>query len=278
MRIIKPMLAESTRVKDLNQYVNDDEWVMEQKLDGDRLLIHIENGAPQAMSRRGEPYTKHVPDQILADCSGPQWEGEWVLDGELLDGTYFIFDLPHVVRNGEQFIGDRSPWSARHFLLTQLFAAWKPVNCQLVFTATSLADKAQLVHDVVTQDGEGVMVKHAENRYLPGRSDKMLKAKFTSTLEAFILQVGRGGKRSISVGLYNDKGDVVDVGNVTMSDRNLERVSVGNVVEVRYLYCGAGNRLYQPAYIKIRDDKTPAECTMDQLKFVNKAVLYRGRS
>lgn len=41
----------------------------------------------------------------------------------------------------------------------------------------------------------------------------------------------------------------------------------GDVVELRYLYLGAGGRLIQQNFLEIRDDVQPEECTTKQLKF-----------
>jgi hypothetical protein len=42
---------------------------------------------------------------------------------------------------------------------------------------------------------------------------------------------------------------------------------------VRYLYASDDRRLYQPVLLRIRDDKYPTDCQLDQLVFTNRSVV-----
>lgn len=275
MPAIRPMLAESIDINSLDAYINDDKYWIEQKLDGERVVFHVRDSEPIPVNRNGKLYTRPVPPSVTAAFKESCWKGQWVIDGELLNGNYYVFDLPFVKPGDEVIVNGETPFTERRLLLEKLFGVWSSPNVKLVQTATTTEEKEELVRTVKDADGEGVMVKEKNNRYLQGRrSSHMLKAKFTSTLEAFIIEIGRGGKRSVAVGLYDENGNVVDVGSVTMSDRNLARVEMYDVIEIRYLYCGNGNRLYQPAFLRKRSDKPMRECTTDQLKMVNKEVQY----
>ena len=66
--------------------------------------------------------------------------------------------------------------------------------------------------------------------------------------------------------VLSDEGDPVDVGNVSVPP-NRPVPAPGAVVEVRYLYAYPGGSLYQPVYLGVRDDVTPAECGARQLKY-----------
>jgi hypothetical protein len=46
------------------------------------------------------------------------------------------------------------------------------------------------------------------------------------------------------------------------------------VVSIKYLYCGAGMRLFQPSFLRLRTDKRPADCVVSQLKHVNKVPIF----
>lgn len=278
MPVIKPMLAESIDINNLNDYINDDNYWIEQKLDGERIVFHIQDGRPIPINRNGNQYTRPIPNSVLRSFSEPVWVGQWAIDGELLNGRFYVFDIPHLAKNGAILVGPETRLEERRQLLEKLFSLWSADTVELVQTAKTTEDKQALVDTVRRANGEGVMIKKKDAFYQRGRrSRQMLKAKFTSTLEAFIIEIGRDGKRSVAVGLYNDDGDVVDIGTVAMSDRNLPRMNIGDVIEVRYLYCGNGYRLYQPAFLRKRDDKQPEECTVHQLKMVNKDVQYLGR-
>lgn len=279
MPAIKAMLARSINVNTLSDYINDENWWIEQKLDGERVLMHVIDSTPFAINRNGVPYTRPVPASVLEVFRSESWVGRWVLDGELLDGIYHVFDIPFVAPRDTILVDDATPYSSRRLLLEKLFERLDCAAVKLVETAKTPEEKAAIIELVRKANGEGLMVKHKDGTYRQGnRSTMMLKAKFTATLEAFITEIGRNGKRSIAVGLYDADMKEIDVGTIPMSDRNLARASLNDVVEVRYLYCGRGYRLYQPAFIRYRSDKTPSECRTGQLKMVNKEVIVRSRS
>ena len=56
------------------------------------------------------------------------------------------------------------------------------------------------------------------------------------------------------------------MGNVTVSV-NFALPSVGDVVEVRYLYANRGGALYQATFLGVRDDIDPSECLLSQIKY-----------
>jgi bifunctional non-homologous end joining protein LigD len=71
-------------------------------------------------------------------------------------------------------------------------------------------------------------------------------------------------RRSVEVALGGQSA-----GNVTIPP-NHAIPSVGQVVEVRYLYvASAGGALYQPIYLGVRDDVRAEDCTAEKqhLKF-----------
>lgn len=299
MTTMKPQLADSIDIKDIKQYLQNDQWCLEQKLDGDRILMKITDGVPQPLNRNGDPYSKRIPQGILYDCSGEKrFTGTWYLDGELLNEKFYIFDIPTVERsndrvipfkdnwkvNTKRILDEATPYYQRRAFLTRMFDAWKPSSCVLVYSAVGEEQKRELLADVKQANGEGVMLKEQQSPYYPGRRSRFtLKAKFTKTMEAFITEVSPTGKRSVALGVINREkgsafGEIVDIGSVTMSDANLAKSKVGQVIEVRYLYCGNGHRLYQPAFLRFRDDKLATQCTADQLVFVNKDVVNPTRT
>ena len=45
------------------------------------------------------------------------------------------------------------------------------------------------------------------------------------------------------------------------------------VAEVRYLYATDELQLFQPVFVRVRDDKAERECVLGQLKGTNRAVV-----
>ncbi len=66
--------------------------------------------------------------------------------------------------------------------------------------------------------------------------------------------------------LAGNGGGRMPVGKVTIPP-NHAVPRRGEVVEVRYLYAYPGGSLYQPVYLGRRDDVTPVDCLLAQLKF-----------
>jgi bifunctional non-homologous end joining protein LigD len=58
----------------------------------------------------------------------------------------------------------------------------------------------------------------------------------------------------------------VTIGNVTIPP-NKDIPSVGDIIEVKYLYAYKGGSLYQPSLLKPRPDLRVEECVIGQLKY-----------
>lgn len=262
------MLAESMNAKQYSKYALDDEWWFEQKIDGVRFLLHIDNGVCEGWNRQGNGIPVHPAIQEAAKTLN----GNWVLDGEWLDRVLYCFDVPYA----GDFIRPEYPYELRRTALETIFDSEVFAQCpQIVMlpVARNTAEKIDLHRRCRDNHSEGIMSKFKSGTYLEGvRSRHVLKCKFVDTCEVIVAQVGRQGKRSIACAMF-DNGGLIDVGAVTVTEARLKELKIGDVIEVRYLYATKDRRLYQPAFVRIRDDKTPQECTVDQLKIVNKQVL-----
>lgn len=266
MRLI-PQLAMPLDQTKIDPYLSDPRWTAEQKLDGHRRLIRIENDQVRSANRRGELITTDAP---LIDAFG-HMSGEWIFDGEWLNSTFWLFDMPYA-------LGRVTPDTPRDARRTALQAIYERVwdgnpTVRLLDVARSAAEKRALLQWCRDNNAEGVVLKLAQAPYRPGkRIPEMLKVKFTETADCFIMEVGRQGKSSCSIGLLHN-GVEVEVGAIKMSDRDLATANKYDVVEVKYLYTTNDLRLYGPAvFLHFRTDKHASECNTDQLKFVNKSV------
>lgn len=269
--LILPQLAQATDTTSLTDFIHDDSWVMEQKLDGHRLLL-MSPGVdmpPTALTRNGTIYTRKLP-RAIQDFRFP--EGELILDGELVGDTYWVFDLPRfAVPQGEVGI-ERPLWTRRAQLEGLLAMIQHPFK--IVPQAQNADQKIRLSEAALRGNFEGLVLKKVDAPYRSGgRTPEWLKVKFVATADCVVLDVRDDGKESARLGLV-DGVTLVDVGRASLIGKEKNgTIRPGDVVEVRYLYCGAGNRLYQPTILRLRDDKMPPECTIDQLKMVNKEVL-----
>lgn len=258
----RAMLAKDTNLSSAVGLALDDEWAMEQKLDGHRIVALVTDGYVEAFNRQGQPYTKGFP-RAARELMLEHFRVGDIIDGELVGQEFWAFDA---LRTGTREMLELEQLQRRAHLRHRGYPHTLPC-------ARTSEDKAILMRRVRDESGEGIIVKHIHAPYEPGiRSKNMLKAKYVKTVDCVVTELERNGKTAIGLGLFGEQG-LVEVGSCSMIGK--AAVDVGDVVEVRYLYAVNPKtpRLTQPTFLSTRDDKDPTECTLDQLHYTNKAVL-----
>lgn len=280
--MIRPQLAKEATVTSLSHFIESDKYVMEQKLDGHRLLLCSPGGdfPPTALTRAGTPYTRRLPKALL-DFRFPPGYGpmEFILDGELVDGVFYAFDI--IVKG---VVDETAPLRNRRTILDQ-HLAWRR-GCEaikVVPQAKTLEQKIALSERALASNYEGLIIKDSNAPYRSGmRTEEWLKVKFVTTADCIVMDVRDDGKESARLGMIHwtgpgithDNYQLVDVGRASLIGKEKAgEIKKGDVVEVKYLYTGAGGRLYQPTILRKRDDKQMYECDIATLKHVNKSVL-----
>ena len=208
---------------------------------------------------------------------------------EEIPATFCAFDL--LVIDGEPLLD--APFAERRRRLEALVTA--PVR--LTPLVTDQADAERWLHEA-----EGVIAKDTTAPYRPGERHGMVKVKRTRTIDCVV--VGwRPGKAdatvgSLILGLYEPEGRLRVVGHSAgftatqkrelvallapfesgergsadpsrwSADRELEWVAMRPelVVEVTFDHVSGGRIRHGAKTIRFRDDKAPAECTVDQLE------------
>lgn len=271
-RILKPMRFMQADVLDVNQFVEDDRWALQQKVDGIRGQLVMEsdrrpwfrNSSGDALvNSTAAPTIAAILSRLPADAELPGY----CVDGEVLDGTFYAFDLAKCGK-------DSRPLVERLDHLTRWMGGVSDagLNLKLLPTATTTATKAELVLAVYDRGGEGWIAKSLSSGYDWGqRVEHSLKIKLTHTLDAVVMERNRGDKHNMALGLYDPDGALTEVGSASAIGK--PDAAVGQVVEVKYLYVGSEGRLVQPTVLRLREDKTAEACTTDQLHFVNKQVI-----
>lgn len=269
---MRPMLCGSMDLRDIDRYLIDDEWYAQQKLDGDRLLIHVSEGRVVALNRDGRPRSNPVPAAVLRQFAPfAATAHEWMFDGELLtSGEFWLFDLP--VAGGS--VSPDNPFTFRYEVLERIFSggAWQPDPCvRLLPLARTEKAKRALLGQLHERGAEGLVFRHTDSRYRAGkRSDRVLKAKFVHTADVVVHLVRPDGRNNCTFRLFRD-GVLEPAGSVSLDAR--PPVRPGDVIEVRYLYASDDSLLYQPVMVRVRTDKGPAECTVDQLHYTDRTVI-----
>ncbi len=267
--LVVPMLAEPIASDSLAlQILQREDWHKEQKLDGVRLLIHIHDGEVIGVNRKGvvTMVPKAVKDAFAA------FDGEWVFDGELIKGVYWIFDLVRA----HSLVTPVSEYTDRRNTLDFLWPSLQmPSAVRLLPSYTDPIEGMELAQQLKAHNAEGMIFKRGNAPYISQRTQKMRKWKFWESVDCIVTELWREGKQSMGVCLFDEDGSPVDIGSVTMTPANLGKVKQFDVVEVKYLYVDDPKepRLYQPSFLRIRDDKDAEECLTSQLKYTNKTVM-----
>lgn len=247
-----PMLLVPITIDAVEQYINDDDWMMQEKLDGKRIMVRVADCQVTASNRRG--LAVGIPSEIEREL---QQMGNCVLDGELIGAQYWVFDFLEA-----QSIDLRGYSCLNRFWKLETILKEHSFRCiQLVRSAENTVDKQELF--AAMQHKEGVVLKRKDSAYVPGRlpcAYTQLKCKFWSSASCVVSAVNT--KRSIAVSVRAGK-EFIPVGNVTVPP-NYDLPTVLDIVEVKYLYFNPGGSLYQPQYLGVRDDVGPD--TLAQLK------------
>lgn len=263
-----PQLCERMNFKDLYKYIDLEGWGFQQKIDGEHLVIHVDEGVVTYSNRKGEmiPRPRGL-DMSMLD----KMDGRWAFDGEYLDRHFFCFDLPLAPVGGWEEQGYLARVNVLNGLVEQgVF----PAQFTVLPLHVEGGAKLLLMKQCVAINAEGIVAKKLDAPYRFGvRSYNTLKAKLWTSADVVISEVGVEGKLSVALQVYH-QGQPLDVGSCKVKDEHfMATLSVGQVIEVKYLYATQKHKLYQPSFLKIRTDKGPEECTLDQLKPVNKQVL-----
>lgn len=281
-----PQLAESVDKKTLPTYVVDDRYYFEQKVDGHRKCIVVENSKVQVIGRDGQQTGLPMAHRF-------QLPGGWIFDGELVGDIFWVFDL---VSAGNQ-VGPDDPYSWRRDVLDNLAPSLECDDVKVLPCARTTEEKLALCKQVIENGGEGIMIKDASHTYQSGKRHRgLLKAKFVKDVDAYITRFGVGlsssgsgqPKANCELAVKNDNGDEVIIGECIIHPK--ERLltctydefqsgdgSLTCVVTVNYLYVVNPDkpRLVQPTRIRPRFDKAPDECLLSQLRFTDKSVIER---
>jgi bifunctional non-homologous end joining protein LigD len=236
--------------------VADDDWVMQEKFDGRRLMLRKTGDTIEGVNKLGLIVAVAAP---VADAARAI-AGDVVLDGEIVGDRLYAFDI--LSHDGDDMTA--LPYSKRYAALLDLLPADGAITA--VPCWTDATDKADNLNALKARNAEGIVFKRADAPYTVGRpasGGTQLKFKFIDTLSAVVTKVN--AKRSVAVSLH-DGSDWTPMGNVTIPSNHDIPVE-GSVVEVRYLYALPGGSIYQPVYLGVRDDIEAQECVTAQLKF-----------
>ena len=261
---ISPQLLNFITEDQVNEYLDDRIHILQEKMDGRRTMIRIEDREASGINKKGSNIP--VAEEIAKEAH--QCPESVVLDGEDVDCTAWVFDILH--RDGEDLTG--LPYGQRFKILRDIHRAYfNDKYIKIVRTAFTPEEKRKLFNQIRDEGGEGVVLKNCDAPYVSGRpasGGDQLKFKFYET--ASVLVSKKNSRRSVSMQMLDGK-NWIDVGNVTIPP-NKDIPSAGDIIEVRYLYAFPGGSIYQPVFLGIRDDVDKNECVLGQLKYKSQTI------
>jgi len=312
---IHPMLATPAE----HPFDNPD-WLFEIKWDGYRAVSFIKNGSVRLVSRNQNDLTGQFSDlQIL-----PQFvkAKSAILDGEIValddEGrssfslmqqrtgirshgrrtvgrsdvpvVYYVFDLIYV----DGYDLRRVPLEQRKAALARLI-----VPNEVIRYSDHIPEQGTAVFEVARNKGlEGILAKRRDSVYEERRSREWLKIKITHTIACVVggYTDPEGSRQyfgSIVLGLYDEKGQLIHVGQVgtgfdqamlkqiwqvlrrletsrspfhgPVDAKHVHWVKPQRVAEIKFTEwthetAEGGLKLRAPVFIGLREDKDPKEC------------------
>ncbi|AGK61545.1 DNA polymerase LigD, ligase domain protein [Archaeoglobus sulfaticallidus PM70-1] len=200
------------------------------------------------------------------------WDGEWIMDLPLIERKKILSELTDTAEN-------------------------------LMISDYILGEGTEFYKKAIELGFEGIMAKKLESPYILGRSDYWIKIKRKNTIDAVIIgyMSGEGVREqhfgSLLLGLY-DGSDLIYIGRVgtgfdsefleyfakrikklvvdRLSIKNFEEIEMVRrdvglikpyyVAEVEFLEVTNELKLRAPVFKRLRLDKDPKDCRIDQLR------------
>lgn len=241
--------------------------VAQQKLDGIRVLVTV--GDTLVATNRDGQVTKLASETAIAGVR--YLPAGTVVDGEIMGEEYWLFDVLRIGDEDVTGLGYLARWERLDELEPALTDEVRVLQCAIG------AKAKQKLHDRLKDArAEGIVFKHRDAPYKAGRNATQRKHKFVKSCDVVVVEnagnayamVVYDGKKQFSVGK-------VFAGTTTASRKDLDaRLGRGEqpVCEVKYLYATDDDQLFQPVFVRVRDDKPAKQCVRAQLQKTDRSV------
>jgi bifunctional non-homologous end joining protein LigD len=255
----------------LEKLLADDAMIAQQKLDGVRVLVHV--GETMIATNRAGQATEMARDVIAGLAHLPHGT---IVDGEVVGETYWLFDVLSVGSEDISKLGYVDRWDRLDGDIEPGLAG----SISVLPYARGL-EKRKLLESLRKSKAEGIVFKRKDAPYTPGRPSSggpHLKHKFVKSADVVVVENAGNAYRMI---VHDARGKSLDVGRVFAGTTNASRKDLDDrlargetpVCEVKYLYATNDDQLYQPVFVRIRDDKDPDACLLAQLAHTSRDVV-----
>lgn len=181
---LKPMLAMKIELDDLDWVTKT--WAVEEKFDGHRLIVCVQDGMVIAWARSGKRRTlpAHLMKALTKFPNGT-YDGELCIPHgrsynvtettRALERVYVVFDVLRLLGKHTTML----PYSARRECLVPIFKKLKPKGVELAESTIVHSAKAarKVLNEIWERDGEGIILKHIGAQYEHRRSASFIKEK-----------------------------------------------------------------------------------------------------
>jgi bifunctional non-homologous end joining protein LigD len=195
---IQCQLLNPIRDDEVDSLVKSEDWCMQEKFDGQRMLVQKKGAALHGINRKGQ--VVGLPSTVVHSANTIPYD--FIIDGECLGERLVVFDLLEF--NGKDcrhlFYGQRL------VELINLLASGMAPNLPMIETAHTPENKARMLMELREQKAEGVVFKLLDAPYTPGRPSSggaQLKHKFYATLSAVVSKINP--QRSVKSGSWMAK-------------------------------------------------------------------------
>ena len=170
MNDLKPMKISHASDEVVATLLRSDAWVLEQKMDGARVMVHVTREAGLTRfdwrASSGEPLkfaaaAQHI-ERLSAQLTDVVKDAELVkatFDGELIvsTGVLHLFDLPYAEIASGIVVAPESTYSWRREGLKSMFVGGEFTHLRLVRSAHGTEDKAGLWEAIKASGAEGAI-------------------------------------------------------------------------------------------------------------------------
>jgi|SRR5271165_1298721 len=256
--MIQSELLTEISTNEVPRYLADPSYAAEEKHNGERRIICREGNRLRIYNREGEISQRGLPVHII-NAILKHSLNSFIIDVEWVKAKNKIYILDVYTLGITHLIG--LPYKQRKNEAHKVFDS-QPYM-EVVRAVTGQREKTELVLHLMKTKSEGVCFKKLDAPFRQGRSDQHKKFKFWKSLEAIVMGPNKEGHNSVEVGVY-DNGVLRRICGVSLNGKPC--VKIGNIVEIEYLYGTSTYEVVQPNLVRIRTDKRPLDCTINQIQ------------
>lgn len=258
----KPMLLKEGRFDEIEENLedlNDEDAILQEKLDGENRSVIIDGDQIIGVDKKG--FIVPLPDRTVNEVKKLNLDGRHVLNGEeMAGGRIVFFDVAAAPDFPEGEVAFERRLSALYTILTG-------ANQSILDLAQDNVggDPDAFVEKLRDENAEGFVKKRRDGLYdQAARNNDQVKYKFLDTVSC-VVEKQNEGKRSVSLRMFDDQGNGVNVGNVTIPS-NADIPAAGAFVEIEYLYAYEEGSLFQPVFKCVRTDIDETDCCLSTRK------------